>query len=82
MTSLDSDKLQESVRQLYEVLYKNSMETEELATHSNYWVDVRDVAKAHMLAAKTPAAGGERFIVNHGAFYWQDVGKFAPNQSV
>ena len=28
-----------------------------------------------MLAAKIPAAGGERFIVSFGKFYWQDIGK-------
>lgn len=68
------DKLNESVRQLHDVLYKNTMDKEQLTTVNTHWVDVRDVAKAHMLAAKTPAAGGERFIVNHGKFYWQDIG--------
>lgn len=32
-------------------------------------VDVRDVAKAHVLAMETPAAAGERFIVS-GEFLW------------
>ncbi|VDC07315.1 unnamed protein product [Peniophora sp. CBMAI 1063] len=67
------DKLNESVRQLHDVLFKNIYDPEALATINNNWVDVRDVAKAHMLAAKIPAAGGERFIVSYGKFYWQDI---------
>ena len=59
---------------MYDALYKHSMDTQTLSTANNHWVDVRDVAKAHMLAAKTPGAGGERFIVNFGKFYWQDIG--------
>ncbi|KAF6805561.1 NAD dependent epimerase/dehydratase [Colletotrichum sojae] len=30
------------------------------------YVDVRDVARAHLLAATTPAAGGKRFVVSPG----------------
>ena len=34
---------------------------------SNAWVDVRDVALAHVLALKKPDAGGERIVVCSGA---------------
>ena len=34
---------------------------------SNTWVDVRDVALAHVLALEKPDAGGERIIVTAGA---------------
>ncbi|KAI0051462.1 D-lactaldehyde dehydrogenase [Auriscalpium vulgare] len=45
---------------------------EELVVSSN-WIDVRDVATAHVLAAQKPEAGGERLILNEGNFYWQDL---------
>nr|GAT52696.1 D-lactaldehyde dehydrogenase [Mycena chlorophos] len=36
------------------------------------WVDVRDLATAHVRSLTTPEAGGERFIVSRGAYKWQD----------
>ncbi|MGB4778328.1 NAD-dependent epimerase/dehydratase family protein [Microbacterium sp.] len=38
-------------------------------------VDVRDVAKAHLLALDTPAAAGQRFIVVSDLLTMQDVGR-------
>ena len=40
------------------------------------WVDVRDLATAHVLAITTPDAGGERVIVCPGPFKWQDFGEY------
>lgn len=37
------------------------------------WVDVRDIAEAHLLALLRPVAAGERIIVSCGAFKWQDL---------
>lgn len=37
------------------------------------WVDVRDVADAHVLALSKPEAGGERFIVAGGRLNGQDI---------
>ncbi|RDX46677.1 NAD(P)-binding protein [Lentinus brumalis] len=37
------------------------------------WVDVRDVAEAHVLALLKPEAGGERIVVTSGPFKWQDL---------
>lgn len=37
------------------------------------FVDVRAVARAHMLALSKDVAGGERFIVSQGPFGWQDI---------
>ena len=39
------------------------------------YADVRDVATAHVLAATTPEAGGERIIISHSPFKWQDFGE-------
>ena len=36
------------------------------------WIDVRDIALAHVLAAQKPEAGGERIIISAGDFVWQD----------
>lgn len=41
-----------------------------ISDHS--WIDVRDLATAHVLALETPAAGGERMIVSSGKAFWQD----------
>ncbi|GAM43927.1 hypothetical protein TCE0_060r19139 [Talaromyces pinophilus] len=37
------------------------------------YVDVRDVAAAHIKALQTPGAGGERIIVSAGSWVWQDA---------
>lgn len=39
-------------------------------------VDVRDVALAHVLALERPEAGGERFAVSAGPFYWDELSLF------
>jgi len=46
--------------------------------HGSAWVDVRDIADAHVLAIETEAAGGERIIVSAGEFVWQDWVDVAP----
>ncbi|KAK0194726.1 hypothetical protein F5146DRAFT_926509 [Armillaria mellea] len=39
------------------------------------WVDVRDLAEAHVRALEVEAAGGERILVSAGPCVWQDWGK-------
>lgn len=41
------------------------------ATHLHLYVDVRDAARAHLLAAETPAAGGRRMVVCAGEMTFQ-----------
>lgn len=43
-----------------------------LTTVSANWVDVRDVADAHVEVILRDSAGGERFITSAGAFAYQD----------
>lgn len=43
-----------------------------LKTSNGAWVDVRDIALAHVLAIEKPKAGNERFIVSAGSFCFQD----------
>ncbi|KJA22025.1 hypothetical protein HYPSUDRAFT_41417 [Hypholoma sublateritium FD-334 SS-4] len=40
--------------------------------YSEAWVDVRDVALAHVLVLEKPDAGGERIIVSAGSWNWQE----------
>lgn len=39
------------------------------------YVDVRDIAFAHILALQKPAASANRFIIAGDLFAWQDFGK-------
>ncbi|TFY67701.1 hypothetical protein EVJ58_g1468 [Rhodofomes roseus] len=39
------------------------------------WVDVRDVAEAHVLAFQKKEAGEERIIASEGPWRWQDFGE-------
>ncbi|TPX68416.1 hypothetical protein SpCBS45565_g03123 [Spizellomyces sp. 'palustris'] len=43
------------------------------STPSMAFVDVRDVAKAHVEALVRPEAGGQRFLTAAGVFSWQEV---------
>ncbi|KAJ7869111.1 D-lactaldehyde dehydrogenase [Mycena olivaceomarginata] len=45
------------------------------------WVDVRDLARAHVLALLKAEAGGERIIVSAGAYVWQEWLDAAPRSS-
>jgi nucleoside-diphosphate-sugar epimerase len=46
--------------------------TQELRTNGNCWVDVRDIAHAHVLALQKEEAANERLIVSAGSVVWQD----------
>jgi len=48
------------------------LSTGALATEGSNWVDVRDLADAHLKALEVAEAGGQRFIVDAGSFKWQD----------
>ncbi|ETS78971.1 hypothetical protein PFICI_08824 [Pestalotiopsis fici W106-1] len=42
-------------------------------TNSHLYVDVRDAARAHLLAASTPEAGGKRFVICAGEMSMQRI---------
>ncbi|KAK4049955.1 hypothetical protein OIV83_003779 [Microbotryomycetes sp. JL201] len=46
---------------------------EDAESFAGFYVDVRDVAQIHVDALTTPEAGGNRFIVSHEAFCWQNL---------
>ncbi|KAJ7590474.1 D-lactaldehyde dehydrogenase [Mycena floridula] len=59
-----------SLQQFFSIVVLGEM-TAQLSV-GNSWVDVRDVAEAHILALEKEAAGGERFIISAGPNFWQD----------
>lgn len=63
--------LNASISQIYNALFKkeNVLQSVEFS-----WVDVRDVAQAHVRALEVPEAGGQRFIIASGPWIWQDWG--------
>ncbi|TYJ53106.1 hypothetical protein B9479_006287 [Cryptococcus floricola] len=65
------ESLNTSVAAFYE--WASGKKTEDdLPAPSGNWVDVKDVALAHVRALTVPEAGGNRFIVGAGAFAGQD----------
>ena len=40
------------------------------------WVDVRDLAEAHVLALERESAGGQRIIASAGQWIWQEWGEY------
>ncbi|KAG8747006.1 methylglyoxal reductase (NADPH-dependent) gre2 [Ceratobasidium sp. 414] len=71
----DPSNLNTSVAMLYKIIHAKEGETsqETLLQPNMNFVDVRDVALAHMRALEVPEAGGQRFITAGGALCWQDA---------
>ncbi|KAH9918743.1 NAD(P)-binding protein [Epithele typhae] len=68
----DAVGLNESARDWYESVVKGAKTTEQLATVGSSYVDVRDLALAHVLALQKQDAAGQRIIVSAGPFNWQN----------
>ncbi|KAI0703205.1 NAD-P-binding protein [Earliella scabrosa] len=64
----EAEKLNVSCQFWYNGVVKGTLP----ASYSHLWVDVRDLARAFVLAVTTPAAGGERIIVSAGSFRLSD----------
>ncbi|KAF9258739.1 D-lactaldehyde dehydrogenase [Marasmius fiardii PR-910] len=52
--------------------YAENQSSEYLETKFTCWVDVRDVAEAHIRALVKEEAGGKRIIVSVEPFFWQE----------
>ncbi|KAJ7731808.1 NAD-P-binding protein [Mycena maculata] len=63
------DGLNASAHLMYEALTKPGVAA---GAGGACWVDVRDLALAHVRALQKEAAGAERIIVSAGPFSWQD----------
>jgi len=66
------ESLNTSVDNFYQVL-KGAKTDEQLATSSGCWVDVRDLAEAHVRAIQVEEAGGSRYVLSAGPFTMQDL---------
>lgn len=56
----------------YEAIFTKKKTPEELSGVQGSFVDVRDVARAHVRALEVEGAGGQRIITSAGEFIWQD----------
>ncbi|RPD61332.1 NAD(P)-binding protein [Lentinus tigrinus ALCF2SS1-6] len=66
------EHLNESLTLWWNAVVAGKLTDEELVTIGFGWVDVRDLATAHVRATTTPEAGGERVIVSAGTYKDQD----------
>lgn len=69
------ESLNTSSRLWYDVVVVGGQPEDFLKTGLAF-IDVRDVAKAHVLALEKEAAGGERIIISAGPFIWQQWGGY------
>jgi len=67
-----ADSLNESLHDWYHTVCKSSKSNKTLSTAGSAWIDVRQIAEAHVLATQKEAAGGERIIISAGPFIWQE----------
>jgi len=66
------ESLNTSVNIFYKVL-KGDKTDDELAAHAGCWIDVRDLAQAHMRAIQVEEAGGSRYVLSTSSFAFQDL---------
>ncbi|KZT02568.1 NAD-P-binding protein [Laetiporus sulphureus 93-53] len=66
------EALNGSMLDWFDSVLKGSLDAKQLSTIGWPWIDVRDLANAHLLALQKEAAGGERIIVSEGVSMWQD----------
>lgn len=57
-------------------MVSDAPKTREQLSDPNVWIDVRDLAEAHVLALEKEKAGGERFVIGAGSYIWQDLGQY------
>lgn len=58
--------LNTSALEWFGAVCKNNKNDEEVIASVFSWVDVRDIAEAHVVALEKPQAGGERIIFSAG----------------
>ncbi|KAI0088796.1 NAD(P)-binding protein [Irpex rosettiformis] len=66
------EDLNTSAADWFTTIVKATKDDAALVAGGTEWVDVRDVALAHVLALQKEEAGGERIIVSSGKWVWQD----------
>lgn len=68
----DAPSLNQSVKDWFNTVVTGGKDNNFLTTAGGCWVDVRDIALAHVKAIKTPEASEQRVIISAGPFKWQD----------
>ncbi|THG95051.1 hypothetical protein EW026_g6529 [Hermanssonia centrifuga] len=68
----DPEKLNSSMHDWWSSVVKGRRDNIFLATIGSAWIDVRDLAQAHVLGIQKENAGGNRIIVSAGPWKWQD----------
>jgi len=71
------DSLNESNSQIWRII-SGGKDKEVPPTGVFRWVDVRDVATAHVAALEEKVKGNQRFLVSGGEFSWQRVPRPSP----
>ncbi|KAI8986796.1 NAD(P)-binding protein [Trametes punicea] len=71
------ENLNWSAKEWFDKVVKGELDDVVLANSGMNYVDVRDMALAHVLALQTPQAGGNRFIISAGPYKWQDFALIA-----
>ncbi|EMD31995.1 hypothetical protein CERSUDRAFT_119302 [Gelatoporia subvermispora B] len=66
------EKLNSSMLEWFDTVVKGAKDNAALVSQGSCWIDVRDLAEAHVRALTVPEAGGERIIISAGPFKWQD----------
>jgi len=66
------EALNESMHDWFHSVFKGSKDPKQLSSIGSCWIDVRDLAEAHVLSLKKQEAGGERVIISEGPWKWQD----------
>jgi nucleoside-diphosphate-sugar epimerase len=69
------ESLNTSVNIFYQIV-KGAKKDEELSDSAGSWIDVRDVAQAHLRAIQVENAGGSRYIISAGM---PEVFRFCPD---
>ena len=64
--------LNESSKLWYEKVFAGQLTENDYLKSEARWIDVRDLANAHILAIEVEKAGGNRFICTAGEYVWQD----------
>ncbi|PCH42485.1 NAD(P)-binding protein [Wolfiporia cocos MD-104 SS10] len=65
----NAESMNSSMNVWYQIVLQNAINTK---TEGQSWIDVRDLADAHVLALQKEEAEGNRIIVAEGTWKWQD----------
>ncbi|PPQ80464.1 hypothetical protein CVT25_001782 [Psilocybe cyanescens] len=65
-------RLNTSLELWYNYVVAGILSSKDALSDSESWVDVRDIALAHVLALEKSEAAGERIVITEGGFIWQE----------